>query len=214
VPLRKKSIEGIVVDVGCDGAGHGRIVHAAQIEAVIGTEPLLPPTSVHALWWMAEYYHCPLRYALTPFLPAHPGAMPRERTHRVSIACNARQARQAAAGGAGCTADTGPLARDVLRRSTSAASATIRTGGEKDIKEERTHAEILQPVDAYETTEARPDIQPGATVRRTTTIKSSIKPSLLFGITGSGKTEIYASSHCRRRRAGEAERCCWCRKSC
>ncbi len=195
-PLRKKSVEGIVMDI--DDGRHGAMAAEdtftpRELEQVIGTEPLLPPASVEAAWWVAREYYCSLRAALTPFLPASPW---RNAAKKEQIICSLISAPDKPGARQKVVLDAlrehGPLPRDELRRRTGAASATIRSLTEKGCIKEEHRTDSVAAVSAYDTTEAGPALSP-VQQRVYEEIASSQQPSLLFGITGSGKTEIYAS---------------------
>lgn len=127
VPLRKKSVEGVVIDmedVTIDEEGYA----LKKIEDVIGDAQLLNENQIKTFKWIASYYYCSLRAALTPFLPA--------------------------------------------------------TGWKKFLPEESDTS--TTSVDAKPMPTLTPIQQ-----QAYDTIKNTEKPAVLFGVTGSGKTEIY-----------------------
>lgn len=129
VPLRDKDVEGIVIEVQTDDAPQPAYP-LKPMTSIVGATPLLTAPHIQLLRWMAGYYWCSLRGALTPFLPAS-----RWQALAKETPCDA-------------TADLISIAHPL---------PTLTT------LQEEVYRSIL----------------------------SDKRPSLLFGITGSGKTEIY-----------------------
>lgn len=130
VQLRKKSLEGVVISIDeapIDEEGY----KLKPIEEIVNTQLLMSETHLKTLKWIAGYYYCPLRSALTPFLPT--------------------------------------------------------TGWKKMIPED---GEVIN-----DTTPLHAKPLPELTAMQKQAydaITKDKKPALLFGVTGSGKTEVYA----------------------
>src|SRR3989344_255072 len=67
VPLRKKLVEGIVIDLS-EGKPEGEF-DVKEIARVLGEEPLLTKNQIEIARWMAEYYVCSLRQTIGVWLP-------------------------------------------------------------------------------------------------------------------------------------------------
>ena len=146
VPLRKKLVEGIVVEISEEKPEGDYDMR--EIAEVLGDAPLLSEEQINIARWIADYYLCSLRQALSPFLPG---------------------------------AKWGKLV-------SGSKNQELRIKNEKEKK-----APILKSPNSQFLI---PNSQPILTPRQTaayTVIKSDPRPTLLFGITGSGKTEIYAA---------------------
>src|SRR3989344_3134299 len=72
VSLRGKLIEGIVVGLEKESKPDPDDFDVKPIAELISNEPLLSEAHIQTVKWMANYYYCPLRSALTAFLPAPP----------------------------------------------------------------------------------------------------------------------------------------------
>ena len=146
VPLRRKSVEGIVLEVSGGRPKNAEAFAMKEVDRVLSDETLLTPAQIQTLRWMAEYYCCTLRQAAGVFLPSPPWSKLITREDDKKDVC-------------------------IAEKRFEPHDATISLTPAQDI--------------AY------------------TAIKSAPRPSLLFGVTGSGKTEIYARLIADAARAGK-----------
>jgi primosomal protein N' (replication factor Y) (superfamily II helicase) len=191
VPLRKKSVEGIVLSLDSDPQSDQ--YETKEVEQVLGTDPLLSPSHIQLLRWIAGTYYCSLRSALTPFLPQSPwrnASAKDEIFYTVGKPMEKGGKKQMMVMEYMNGKDTVP--REQLRRDTAVSSATITSLIEKGyIKEDRRPPEAAAPSKYLIRENALPALTP-IQQKACDEIRASEKPSLLFGITGSGKTEVYA----------------------
>ncbi|MBI3331917.1 primosomal protein N' [Candidatus Peregrinibacteria bacterium] len=192
VPLRNKLVEGIVFDVIQERASVEYDVK--QVKEILGDAPLLTDVQLRLVRWVAEEYCCSLRAALSVFLPPPPWSalLPADITGyalKGSIPEHLRSKKQMHVleylqgkdwvsidnlkGGTGVTKPVldALLKQDLIEKSLQKESST-----ETKNQKPKTNQPILTEAQksAYESMRADP------------------RPSLLFGITGSGKTEVYA----------------------
>ena len=191
VPLRKTVVDGIVIGINRQKAQSDYDVKAVQ--GVLGDAPYLTTAQLRTLSWMSEYYCCSLRQALQVWLPAPPwnSLLPKE-TKAYFLAnpeAKVRGKKQQSIieylwGGKATTLEQ-------LRSETGASTTTINSLVEKAVLK----VEVVE-----KPTPKKADTQsltfPSLTAGQESVYKDmskDAKPSLLFGVTSSGKTEIYAS---------------------
>lgn len=190
IPLRNKTVEGLVIQV-TDTKTQSAFA-LKYIQERIGSLPLLTPGQVQTLKWMAEYYLCSLRQALAVFLPSPPwrALLPGRIPYCRLTATDAVPAR-------------GRKQQEIIEFLKSRESVPLfvlrkETGASKPVIDALVARGVLELFDVREG--RMQDIPPLLERPRLTplqqqayeTIRASQQPSLLFGITGSGKTEIYA----------------------
>lgn len=193
VPLRGKMHDAIVIEVTAelpDGVKDVKLVREK-----LSVTPVLTAAHVRTARWMAHHYRCTLRHALAVWLPPPPWAslLPREiayvrLTDAIGLAKGKKQERVV---DFLMGRDWTPL--HDLRRETDAGPAVIKALTEKGVLQ----AHIRRPdggpqiMDHTASLKGLPVLTPSqARVERE--IRADPRPSLLFGVTGSGKTEIYA----------------------
>ena len=187
VPLRNASLEGIVLGEG----EPGRAFDVKSIHNELYPEPLLSPEHMKTMTWIAEYYSCSLRQALRPFLPGKPWAdlLPQEILGYTKITdVEVKGAKQLDVLDALSSQDW--MSWDALRSETGATKATMKSLIDKGSIEEVLHKEFSNDTIDTKITIARPTLSTHQQ-NAYALIKESSIPSLLFGVTGSGKTEIY-----------------------
>lgn len=192
IPLRNKLVEGIVLDVLQDRVEEE--YDLKKIQEILGEVPLLSEAHLKTVRWMADEYFCTLRAALGVFLPPPPwtavlpkdivcfslkGSLPEKIKGKKQL-----QVLEYLSGKEG-------VSLDELKKETGVSKATIDSLLRQDQIEKKIRKE-----NSYETRNQKlvtnnPSLTPSQSDAYQS-IKSDPRPSLLFGITGSGKTEIYA----------------------
>ena len=202
VPLRTRLVLGTVVEVLETSA----VESPREIHEMIGTAPLIRPKLIEIARWISEYYCCPLETAMACVLPQvvrQAAVSPR----RLNFA---RLLRTASAGEIEALARKAPRQADALQ-------AVQDAGGPRPVAELAEAAGVSDTVFralerngwiAIESGEVARDPFANETFLPTSdlvlnaeqslaveAIKEAIvapsRPILLFGVTGSGKTEIY-----------------------
>src|SRR3989344_1544908 len=165
VPLRNKIVDGIVLDVLQDHEKEEYDVKS--IKEIFGESPLLTESQIKTVRWMADYYCCTVRAALSVWLPSPPWAALLEFLESSDAV----------------TAAT-------IQEETGATLTTLKTLEERGfVSQIKKREEVDQTLPAIKITEPTlTELQQNAY----DSIRSQQLPSLLFGITGSGKTEVYA----------------------
>lgn len=190
VPLRKQHIEGIVLST--DDNDQSDSFDAKPVHEVIATYPLLTPSQIKLMRWMSSHYFCSLAAALRPFLPASPwkSAIPKDVTLlRIAKQMEKGGKRQMEIMEYMTGRDWTPL--DELKRHTGASSATLASLTHNGyLTMEKRPADTVPPPAAYPLSREPSPLTP-IQQQAYDAVKADARPSLIFGITGSGKTEIY-----------------------
>lgn len=193
VPLRNKLVEGIVFDVLYERAAEQ--YDLKKVTEILGHDPLLTEAALKTVRWMAEYYCCSLRQAMGVWLPAFPwsGVLPKDivgyRLRRTDSAAVRGKKQQAVVE---YLMGKEWIAREDLLQGSGASTAVVAALKTKGVLlEERRKNTAEAPADRPSPLRALPILTP-AQEAVYEGIKREVRPTLLFGITGSGKTEIYA----------------------
>jgi len=187
VPLRNKTVDGIVIDVLKEKESEDFDVK--KIRGLIGDQPLLTQGQIQTLRWMANYYCCSLRHALSVFLPSGPWdqLLPQPKTYYKLISdLDVRGKKQQETIDYLRSKDR--VKESVLRSETGTAKQTIRSLIDKGIISEEIILESSPDRSLPKLT--RPKLTKDQQVAYES-ITGDDRPSLLFGITASGKTEVY-----------------------
>lgn len=194
VPLRNKLVEGIIV--ARQEAEQQKEYDLKQIADILGTGPLLSRAALETVSWVSSYYYCSLRAALGVWLPPVPwsNALPKSvpgyvlakdmesvRSKKQQAVLDAMQGREW-------------ISRSDLMHESGASTAVLRTLVQKGVLGEDRRREVRDEDQAAQKDVpllAVPTLSP-AQEAVYEAMKNDERPSLLFGITGSGKTEIYA----------------------
>ena len=192
VPLRKQTLEGIIIELDTK---HDDSYDVKFVAEVISNAPLLIESSIETAKWMSTHYMCTLRQSISPFLPVKRWSdlLPRNikfiRLSDLDSFENIKGKRQIELIEYLREEEWVPLNK--LRSDIDTPLATIKKAEESGIifLEERSEADQLKSsskfVEYPKLTDAQKDAYAVA--------KKSTNPSLLFGVTSSGKTEIYAA---------------------
>ncbi len=197
VPLRKRLIEGIVIEV-MDKKLQTEF-DLRSINSVLGDRPLLTEAQMKTVRWMSDYYCCSLRQSLQVWLPPPPWSrlLPAEvimyRTPRASSTRVLPRGKKAQAVMEFLT-DGEWKSRDQIMHETGASVAVLKRLDQQNLLMKKTDfAQSNKPINQLTNTILeKPTLTP-AQQSAFESIKANPRPSLLFGITSSGKTEIYAS---------------------
>ncbi|MEZ6073288.1 MAG: primosomal protein N' [Pirellulales bacterium] len=203
VPLGRgnRRVVGYCVDVRQGQSEYRRL---KEIAALIDAVPLLSPAMLDLAHWIAERYLCPLGQVLETILPA--GVRQQRGTRatafieladpsRVDVSALKLPAKQAAI--IKClTAAAEPVAREVLLRQAHCSSAPLKSLLDKGIvaqTTQRVRREIAQPEASLR---QQPLVLNDAQQQALDAIHASLddrehETVLLYGVTGSGKTEVY-----------------------
>lgn len=189
VPLRNKITEGIVLDVRAHR--DGQEFDVKSITRALSERPLLHRYQLETLTWMAKEYCCTLRQAVGAFLPGQSwrDLLPMQQTwYTMGKEAAVRGIKQRAVLEA--LAERRELPEEALMEASGCSRATLKTLLVRGclVREER--AEAFSPPE-----QASPPVRPALTPLQraaASQIAADARPSLLFGVTGSGKTEIYA----------------------
>lgn len=193
VPLRNTLIEGIVIDVIEKQEQEKYDVRA--VKELMGKQPLLTEAQLKTVRWMSDHYCCSLRQALSVWLPPPPWSqiLPKDimgyRLKRMDSA-NVKGKKQQMIVEYLMGHDW--ISRAALINDTGASTASLLTLRKHGvIEEEKRPEEQEQVVHSGSPIVNLPALTP-AQEAAYEFIKRDPRPSLLFGITSSGKTEIYA----------------------
>lgn len=188
VPLRGVSVEGVVLETNvASPAG----VTMRKIAAIESEKPVLDAAQLATLRWMAAHYCCTPRQAAAVFLPPLPWSslLPKAvkevrltddrvvRGKKQQLVIDALRGRDWCAG-------------HEIAEQTGASAAVLKALAEAGIVEERRRRPDADTPSTWPLQTALPTL---SSVQKSAlqTIELSDKPTLLFGITGSGKTALY-----------------------
>jgi primosomal protein N' (replication factor Y) (superfamily II helicase) len=202
VPLRTRLVLGTVVDI----LETTEVNSPREIHEIIGNAPMIRPKLIEIARWISEYYCCPLQTAMSCVLPQvvrQASVSPR----RLNFA---RLLRRPTVAELDALATKAPRQADALRtfqdldtprrigelaEEAGVSEAVIRSLERKGWLTIET-AEVGRDPFAHETFLPTTELVLNAEQRHAVdSIKDAIQtpaqPLLLFGVTGSGKTEIY-----------------------
>ncbi len=201
VPLRGKSKKGTLVAII-----HHSPYKTVPIEAIFEDDANFPQDLFALSRWMADYYVCPLRRALTLALPSCVRSFKKEREQllikpllskeRLVALCEEKRVRrpaQAAVLDVVLKAPQGIFLSELLEKAN-----TTRGPIDALIKEQILAAKPLVKADTplFEYFHSKPKPLNEEQLCALKTIQTALcqntfSPHLLFGVTGSGKTEVY-----------------------
>ncbi len=204
VPLGRRSVVGMVLAQTSVAPG----IEAKPVEAVIDAEPFVPPAVVELCQWVADYYVAGVGDAVGVAMP--PGSRRQEsafRTMRV-VHATAFGLDTARLGGEGLTAKqrgaleelagaSAGLPSRVLkdRGITPAVVSKLVSAGLAVVRAERDERDPLL-ADAAAAAEGEPpgltpDQQSAFDTLHVLAATGAFRAAVLYGVTGSGKTEVY-----------------------
>ncbi len=188
VPLRNSSVEGIVL-------GSTKPVgdfDVKKIQETLYEKPLLTQAHMRTVHWMAEHYYCSLRQAMRVFLPSPPWAslLPKTITrYKIANKKDVRGTKQQ--GIIDFLSSREAATWDEIRSELGVSRASLNPLLESGVICEERSSEYPMTSERSQIKMNPPTLSDQQTIAYDI-IKKSEKPSLLFGVTGSGKTEVYA----------------------
>ena len=189
VPLRGKIIEGLVTKISEKNSNESYELKAVQ--SLAQEKPLLTKAQIQTLEWMSDYYYCSPRQALRVFLPSAPWNDLRPQDvvgyTKGSSEIEVRGNKQLAIIETLTHSDW--MSLDALRETTGASLTSIRSLEEKGVIRKKV---VKEQVQLTTPTIHSPTLTKDQ-AKVVEEINTTKKPTLLFGITGSGKTEVYAA---------------------
>ncbi|OGJ56651.1 primosomal protein N' [Candidatus Peribacteria bacterium RIFCSPHIGHO2_02_FULL_52_16] len=192
VPLRNKIVDGIVLDVLQDHEKEEYDVKS--IKEIFGESPLLTESQIKTVRWMADYYCCTVRAALSVWLPSPPWAALLPKVVTLWKLSNTKSIDQIKGKKQIAVLEflesSDAVTAATIQEETGATLTTLKTLEERGfVSQIKKREEVDQTLPSIKITEPTlTELQQNAY----DSIRSQQLPSLLFGITGSGKTEVYA----------------------
>lgn len=201
IPVRTRTLMGTVIEALAASNAKGM----RDISELLNERPLIHPTLLDLARWMADYYCCPLEAAVRSVLPmaVREGKIKEKRiniarllqtvSEEMLLALEKKAPRQADALRILQEAE-GPLAVTLAAKKAAVSEAVYRTLEKRGFIVIETAPVNRDPCkERFVSTPelALNDEQQLALQAVVETIEKPEKPVLLFGVTGSGKTEIY-----------------------
>ncbi len=194
VSLRKKIVEGIVVEVL---EKKEETAYAMKgIDEVLGESPVLTQAQIRTALWMSEYYCATLRQSVGLWFPPPPWSrvFPKARIgYKLSEGATdtvLRGEKQNSVRDHLLGKDW--VSKEDLTKEFGNVTAVLSALSKRGIVTAQSRSdEQIHPKDLRSTILAKPALTEDQ-ILAYESIRSVDKPSLLFGITGSGKTEVYA----------------------
>jgi primosomal protein N' (replication factor Y) len=189
VPLRNAITEGIVV---AKQENTERKFDIKNIAKALSKDPLLSSYHIQTLQWMSTYYCCSMRQTARAFLPGNSwkDLLPaiKKGYKLTDTTAEVRGAKQQAV--LECLTGRDWVEVRELKEVSGCSTATLAGLKAKAIIEEISvePKKLVSPMTEFTLPILSPEQK-----KVFSEIRSEKRPSLLFGVTGSGKTEIYAS---------------------
>ncbi len=220
LPFRNRAAIGTVVDLLAESAvPEGSL---RPLQAVIGEKAIISPVLIELARWMADYYCCPVETAMRSVLPqvirdAEVGdkkqlfaRLVRPPTTEEIAALQKRAPRQAEVVQALQAADGEPLQVAALAKTCGATHQTVQALVKAGLVETTATAVARDP---YEKETFVANSNQTLTTEQAEALRiihatldapaGEKKPVLLFGVTGSGKTEVYLQAIARALERGQ-----------